>query len=69
MRPLKMVGYKTALDTMFRKFLAAHTHLMAVERNDRIVGVVTIEDLLETILGQEIDDEADIDRAKAIQAK
>ena len=47
---------------MFRKFIAAHTHLMAVEKNDRIVGIVTIEDLLEEIIGHEIEDESDVAR-------
>ena len=59
---LHVVGARTALDTMFRKFIAAHTHLMAVEKNDRIVGIVTIEDLLEEIIGHEIEDESDVAR-------
>jgi CBS domain containing-hemolysin-like protein len=44
---------------MFRKFIAATAHLMAVEKNDKIVGVVTIEDLFEQLIGQEIEDETD----------
>lgn len=55
----KTVGSMTALDTMFKKFIAAKSHLMAVEKDDRIVGVVTIEDLIEEIIGQEIEDESD----------
>jgi metal transporter CNNM len=61
--PLKktmLVGSMTALDTMFRKFIAAHAHLMPVERNDVIIGVVTIEDLIEEIIGHEIEDESDV---------
>ncbi len=57
--PTKMVGSMTALDTLFRRFISAHSHLMPVERDDKIVGVVTIEDLIEEILGHEIEDEAD----------
>lgn len=53
------VGSMTALDTMFRKFINAHTHLLPIEKDDHIVGVVTIEDLLEEILGHEIRDETD----------
>lgn len=60
---LSVIGSRTALDTMFRKFIGAHTHLMAVEKNDKIVGIVTIEDLLEEILGHEIQDESDDARA------
>lgn len=54
-----VVGSMTALDTMFRKFISARSHLIPIERNDRIVGIVTIEDLIEEILGHEIEDESD----------
>jgi metal transporter CNNM len=55
----KSVGIMTALDTLFRKFIASSTHLMLVERDGITVGIVTIEDLIEEIIGQEIEDEAD----------
>lgn len=55
----KIIGGMTALDTMFRKFIAARTHLVPIERDDKIVGVLTIEDLIEEILGHEIEDESD----------
>lgn len=59
LHPTKMVGSRTALDTMFRKFIGARTHLMPVEKNDKIVGIITIEDLIEEIIGHEIIDESD----------
>lgn len=59
LHPTQMVGSMTALDTMFRKFIAAHTHLMPVEKDDEIVGIITIEDLIEEIIGHEIEDETD----------
>lgn len=59
LHPVKLVGSMTALDTMLRKFIGAHTHLMPIEKDDKIVGVVTIEDLIEEIVGQEIEDETD----------
>ncbi len=65
LHPTKMVGSMTALDTMFRKFIAAKSHLIPVERDDKIVGIVTIEDLLEEILGHEIEDESDHTRTLA----
>lgn len=58
----KTVGSMTALDTMFRKFIAARSHMMIVEKDDRIVGIVTIEDLIEEIIGHEIEDEGDDNR-------
>ncbi|HET9098119.1 MAG TPA: CNNM domain-containing protein [Candidatus Saccharimonadales bacterium] len=57
--PAHIVGSMTALDTMFRKFISAGSHLIPIEKDDKIVGIVTIEDLIEEIVGQEIEDETD----------
>lgn len=65
LHPAQLVGSMTALDTMFRKFIAAGTHLIPIERDDKIIGVVTIEDLIEEILGREIEDETDRKKANA----
>lgn len=59
LHPTKVIGSKTALDTLFRKFILSGTHLLPVERDGRIIGIVTIEDLLEEIVGHEIVDETD----------
>lgn len=59
-RPVNTVGSMTALDTLFRKFIGNRSHLMPVEKDGKIVGIVTIEDLIEEILGHEIEDEADV---------
>lgn len=59
LHPTQLVGSMTALDTMFRKFIASGSHLIPVEKDDHIIGVVTIEDLIEEILGHEIEDETD----------
>lgn len=60
----KTVGSMTALDTMFRKFISARSHLMPVVEDGKIVGIVTIEDLIEEIIGHEIVDEADRSRKR-----
>src|SRR4029077_17227705 len=57
--PSQVVGSMTALDTLFRKFINGGAHLFPVEQGDHIVGIVTIEDLLEEIVGHEIEDETD----------
>lgn len=62
--PSQVVGSMTALDTLFRKFINGGTHLFPVEREDEIIGIVTIEDLLEEIVGHEIEDETDHIRRK-----
>lgn len=59
LRPTKLVGSMTALDTMFRKFINAGAHLIPVEKDDQIIGIITIEDLIEEIIGHEIEDETD----------
>lgn len=59
LHPTQAVGSMTALDTMFRRFIASGTHLLPVERDDKIIGIVTIEDLIEEIVGHEIADETD----------
>lgn len=67
LHPIQAVGGNTALDTMFRKFIAAKTHLMPIEKDDKIVGIVTIEDLIEEILGHEIEDETDRSHHTAVK--
>jgi CBS domain containing-hemolysin-like protein len=62
LHPTQLVGSMTALDTMFRKFMSAGAHLIPIEKDDEIIGIVTIEDLLEEIIGHEIEDETDRQR-------
>ena len=64
--PVQMVGSRTALDTMLRKFISTGSHLIPIEKDDDIVGIVTIEDLIEEIVGREIEDETDKRQVQAI---
>ncbi|MEK7153412.1 MAG: CBS domain-containing protein, partial [Patescibacteria group bacterium] len=67
--PTQVVGSMTALDTLFRKFITGGSHLIPVERDGKIVGIVTIEDLLEEIVGHEIEDETDRARRSSKQPR
>lgn len=58
----KTVGSMTALDTMFRIFIAAKRHLLIVEKDNEIVGIVTLEDMIEETIGHEIEDEGDSEK-------
>lgn len=69
LHPTGVVGSKTALDTLFRRFITGGSHLIPVEKDDHIVGIVTIEDLLEEIVGHEIEDETDHKRRKSQKRK
>ena len=62
LHPTNVIGSMMALDTLFRKFLGSNAHLAPIERDDMFVGIVTIEDLLEEIVGHEIEDETDMRR-------
>jgi metal transporter CNNM len=58
----KTVGSMTALDTMFRIFIAAKRHLLVVEKDSKVVGIVTLEDMIEETIGHEIEDEGDSEK-------
>ena len=64
--PVQLVGSRTALDTLLRRFISTGTHLIPVEKDDKIIGIVTIEDLIEEIVGHEIEDETDKRQAQAV---
>lgn len=62
LQPTEVVGSMTALDTLFRRFVTTGVHIMPVERDDRIIGIVTLGDLLEEIIGHDIKDGAIVRR-------
>lgn len=50
----------TALDTALSRFIQTKSHLFLVADNDgRVIGVITLEDVIEEILNREIEDEHD----------
>jgi CBS domain containing-hemolysin-like protein len=60
-RPLDFVPERTRGHVLLRDFLKNRRHLSAVvDEYGSIVGIVTLEDILESVLGEEIMDEMDI---------
>lgn len=60
MRPVRFVLENLALDKVLVKFLGSRTHMFVVlDEYGGVAGVVTLEDVLEEILGSEIVDETD----------
>lgn len=60
MRPVHFVEDSTPLDRLLRHFLEQRQHLFVVVGEfGGVVGVITLEDILEEILGKEIVDELD----------
>ncbi len=60
MRPVHFVSESTGLDRILDTFLEKRQHLfIVIDEYGGLAGVVTLEDVLEEILGQEIVDELD----------
>jgi len=60
MRPVDFVAESVSLDRVLRIFLERRQHLlMVIDEFGGLAGLVTLEDVLEEVLGQEIVDEFD----------
>ena len=60
MKPVHFVREITTLDTLLKKFLENREHMLIVlNAAGNLEGLVTLEDVLEEILGKEIVDEFD----------
>ena len=60
MRPIHFVVESTSLDELLRTFLELRQHLVAViDEFGGFAGIVTLEDVLEELIGREIVDESD----------
>lgn len=58
--PLRTVAGSASVESLLKEFLSDRYHMMLVEdRYNTMVGLVTLEDVLETIVGVEILDETD----------
>lgn len=61
MRPIHFVQESQTLDKVLTEFLEAHQHLFAVlDEYGGLAGVISLEDVLEEMLGREIIDESDV---------
>jgi CBS domain containing-hemolysin-like protein len=59
-RPVTFVPFSKRLDELLREFLGRREHLqIVIDQYGGFAGVITLEDLLEAVLGQEIVDEFD----------
>jgi len=63
-RSILKISSHTPLSELYEKLVSADEHIAAVVDNDRFLGIVTMEDVIEEILGQEIVDESD--RARGV---
>jgi CBS domain containing-hemolysin-like protein len=69
-RPLEAVPQQIGVDGLFRRFLSEGAHLLLVhDEYGTNVGLVTLEDVLETIVGAEIVDEQDKDADLQVLAR
>ena len=60
MRPVYFVADATPLNELLTLFIERRQHLfVAIDEFGTVVGIVTLEDVLEEILGREIVDESD----------
>lgn len=61
MQPIHFVQESQTLDKVLSDFLELHQHLFAVlDEYGGLAGVISLEDVLEEILGREIVDESDV---------
>ena len=60
-RPIITSSERTRIPKLFDKLLKKREHIsLVVDKSDAPIGLVTLEDIIETILGYEIVDETDV---------
>ncbi len=67
LRPVVFIPESKRLDVLLHEFRLNHNHMaMVVDEYGRIIGLITIEDVLEQIVGK-IEDEYDVDDTPSIR--
>ena len=61
-----MVDVRRRSDWLLVMFRDKHQHLAVVQDEGRTMGVVTLEDVLEELVG-EIEDEKDVEESQAVE--
>jgi CBS domain containing-hemolysin-like protein len=69
-REMLFFNHNSPIPKVFNTLIKKREHIsLAIDEHGTVRGIVTIEDIIETILGLEIMDETDVDKDLQVLAK